>query len=403
MRADRPDRVEPPASPKRRQRLLVLQTSSLLEAYGGIEYYLDDLLDLAVDACGTDAAWAVVPQRIRTADAWQTRYRHTAVPYPSSGALAKLENRVPLRMLKAARAIAHEYRPTLLVSGHVSLGPLAYLLSRLTGVPYVTIAYGLEAWGNLFPQDEWCLARSKAIFSISHWTKRVLVQRGYLEKNVHVVQPMLPRGFEKLPAPRERERPAGKPLTLLTVSRLDAGERYKGQDHVLEALRRIRASEPGLELRYVIQGDGSDRARLEGLVREWELDDIVEFRPKVAERKEFENVYREADVFVMPSRYGRWEGRWRGEGFGIVYLEAAAFGVPSVAYDCGGATDVIRQGENGVLVPPDDIGELARQLASLARHPRKVAEMGKRAHAAVMRDFTRAAIRRQLVRALDSL
>jgi phosphatidylinositol alpha-1,6-mannosyltransferase len=122
----------------------------------------------------------------------------------------------------------------------------------------------------------------------------------------------------------------------------------------------------------------------------------------VAQRKDFEAVYREADLFVMPSRFGRWDGRWRGEGFGIVYLEAAAFGLASVAYDCGGATDIIRHGENGMLVEPDNIAELARTIESLAKRRSLAEGMGRKAHEMVMRQFTRATIREQLAGALDA-
>ena len=105
----------------------------------------------------------------------------------------------------------------------------------------------------------------------------------------------------------------------------------------------------------------------------------------------------------MPSRFGKWEGKWRGEGFGIVYLEAAAFGLPSIAYDCGGATDIISAGVNGWLVVPDSITDLANAIAQAAKNPKLVFEMGKKAHEMVMARFTRTQFAQQLKLAVGAV
>ena len=100
--------------------------------------------------------------------------------------------------------------------------------------------------------------------------------------------------------------------------------------------------------------------------------------------------------------FGAMKGGFGGEGFGIVYLEAAAFGVPSLAYDCGGCTDFIRNGVNGVLVEPGNIGELARSIHHLATNPIALFELSKNAHETVMNEFTRPTIRKQVIDAFDS-
>jgi phosphatidylinositol alpha-1,6-mannosyltransferase len=381
-------------------RLLWLQSSSVFEGFGGIEYYLDDLITSACEIWGADSQEAMVPQRGKMADLPRP-YAITAVPFSASPWMAKLQNRFSIPFLTAAIRRVRESQPDYIVCGHVALGPLTALVSYWTGVPYLSCVYGIEAWGNLQPQDEWALRRSSGILSISHWTKKILTERGFDPALIEIIHPRLDHRLENRPLPVRAA--ASSPLQLLTVSRLDANEQYKGHDHVLHALSLLRARAPELKFAYTIQGDGNDRARLENLVVGWHLQDSVQFIGRVADRLELDARYAAADVFVMPSRFGKWDRRWRGEGFGIVYLEAAAFGVPSLAYDCGGVTDILRNGEDGVLVAPDDISALADALESLARNPERRQELGLAAHATLQQRFTREAVSREIVNAFEAI
>jgi glycosyltransferase involved in cell wall biosynthesis len=372
-------------------RLLFVQHSSIFAHYGGVEYYLDDIVSLASETYGREAVCSLIPQRspLISSRPYQTQF----VSLAGSGWRRKWQNRFAWALLSETRKLIRTFRPTAIINSHVSLGPLVWAATRGSQIPWWTIVYGIEAWGNLWPQDEWALQHSSGIISISHWTKKILVDRGYSPSQIEIIQPPLPDDFGHLSYHPSSEN---RPFTCLTISRLDAKERYKGQDHVLKALAKLRRFVPSLSLKYIIQGDGSDRSRLETLCRELALEDWVTFRSAVKDRKELEATYRSADLFVMPSRFGRWDGSWKGEGFGIVYLEAAAFGVPSLAYDCGGVTDIIVDGENGFLVPPDDIDALAEGILRLAQNRSMTREMGKKAHERVMRDFTRRKIQSQL-------
>lgn len=378
-------------------RLLVLQSTSIFENYGGIEYYLDDLLELASEAYGDALHAAVVPSRTDSFKAVPRPYRITAVPFRRKSWRAKFENRCSWAFYRAALAQAAKDRPDFLICGHVSLGPLTALLSARTSIPYLSCVYGIESWGKLPFFDEWALRHSLGILSISHWTKQILMDRGIEEDRIAIVHPRLDTRLEN----RALSPISGQgPLRLLTVSRLDAGEKYKGHEDVLRALSLLRHSNPELEFRYTIQGDGTDRARLQQLVTEWGLGNSVRFAGRVADRLELENLYRQTDLFVMPSRFGRWDGKWKGEGFGIVYLEAAAFGVPSLAYDCGGVTDIIESERDGVLVPPDDIAALARKLQQLHDDRATLSRLGESAHRKANDKFTRRCVSAELRDAL---
>ena len=142
---------------------------------------------------------------------------------------------------------------------------------------------------------------------------------------------------------------------LLTLGRLSAQERYKGHDEVLEVLPALASDVP--DLAYLIVGDGDDRPRLEAKAAALGMADRVVFAGYIPETEKVGH-YRLADAFVMPGR---------GEGFGIVYLEAMACGVPVVASTLDASREAVRDGALGKVVDPDDADDVrAGILAALA-------------------------------------
>ena len=145
---------------------------------------------------------------------------------------------------------------------------------------------------------------------------------------------------------------------LLTVSRLSAAEHYKGHDRVIAALPDLLNRHRNLA--YVIVGEGDDLPRLEGLARQADVDHAVRFIGKVSD-EELPDVYRLADVFVMPGK---------GEGFGIAYLEAMASGLPVVGSEVDGSRDALLDGALGLLVDPDDLHSVQTAIeVCLSRKP----------------------------------
>ncbi|HET9470933.1 MAG TPA: glycosyltransferase, partial [Usitatibacter sp.] len=128
--------------------------------------------------------------------------------------------------------------------------------------------------------------------------------------------------------------------------RMSELERYKGFDEVIGVLPRLVRRFP--RLRYLACGDGLDRARLEARVDELGLREHVVFAGFVPEDRKAD-YYRLADAYVMPSR---------GEGFGIVFLEAAACGLPLVGSKADGSREALLDGRLGRLVDPDDQDEI---------------------------------------------
>jgi phosphatidylinositol alpha-1,6-mannosyltransferase len=133
---------------------------------------------------------------------------------------------------------------------------------------------------------------------------------------------------------------------------------------------------PGTAL--LVVGGGPDMPRLQRLAVERGVADHVRFTGSVP-WSELPAHYAAGDVFAMPCRNRR--GGLEVEGLGIVYLEAAATGLPVVAGDSGGAPDAVLDGETGVVVDGRDVERVAREVTALLDDPATAARMGARGRA----------------------
>ena len=144
---------------------------------------------------------------------------------------------------------------------------------------------------------------------------------------------------------------------------MDARERYKGHDRVIQALPQLVAA--GHDVIYVVVGEGDDVGRLEALALEMGVADRVRFVGAV-NRETLVDVYRAADLFVMPST---------GEGFGIAFLEAMACGTPALGLAIAGANDALADGELGAAVAESDLVEAIKKLLAQEKgDPRSIAD-----------------------------
>ncbi len=156
----------------------------------------------------------------------------------------------------------------------------------------------------------------------------------------------------------------------------------KGFDTAIRAVARMRRSRPDLVL--AISGGGRDEDRLRTLAAE--LDAPVRFLGRVP-NDDLPRLYGCADIYSMLCR-NRWGGLEQ-EGFGIVFVEAAACGVPQVAGDSGGAAEAVADGETGIVVRrPDDVGEVIAAYSALLDDPARRREMGNAARQRAVTEFS---------------
>jgi glycosyltransferase involved in cell wall biosynthesis len=249
-------------------------------------------------------------------------------------------------------------RPDLILSTHLNFMIAAYWLKQWLGIPYWTVAHGIEAWNIQRPALKKALHHADRILAVSSYTRDRLIAEQNLDPDKISILPNTfdPNRFAIAPKPhylmKRHSLTLDQPI-ILTVSRLSRNEPYKGYNKILEALPRIRAHIPNIH--YIIVGKGDDQPRLEEFIRQHRLQDCVSLASYIPD-SELCDYYNLCDVFAMPSK---------GEGFGIVYLEALACGKPVLAGNQDGATDALCQGELGALVDPDDIDAIAQTLIAI--------------------------------------
>jgi phosphatidyl-myo-inositol dimannoside synthase len=187
--------------------------------------------------------------------------------------------------------------------------------------------------------------------------------------------------------------PAGGRL-VVSVSRLVP---RKGMDTLIRAAAKLRPKHP--DLTVAIAGTGRDRLRLAQIVRRTGAP--VRLLGYTAEA-DLPLLYGCADLFAMCCRT-RWAGLEQ-EGFGIVFLEAAACGVPSVAGDSGGAAEAVEDGETGIVVSdPDDPDAVATAIGSLLDDPGLASRQGQAARRRAERAFSYDLLAERLGEALSGV
>ena len=286
-----------------------------------------------------------------------------------------------------------------ILSMHVLLlRPLAWLQplrSRPQGLR--CWIHGIEVWGKAGERLGPLLRRCDQLIASSHFTRSRLLEGNGPWPTISVVHPMA-----DLIDPNQPNQPLPPALKLLTVARMDRSEQYKGHELVLRALRLLlQNSQLPDQLRWHVVGSGDDRTRLESLSQEWGLQRWVCFLGSLSDA-DLEGELRHCSVMVMPSAYGiQSDGRACGEGFGIVYLEAAQAWRASIACRQGGQSDLIVDGENGWLIDPNP-ADLAQLFLRLANHPEQLAEAGRRAHQHAVDAFSRDSFDQALTRACST-
>jgi phosphatidylinositol alpha-1,6-mannosyltransferase len=289
------------------------------------------------------------------------------------------------RLVRAVRR--HTTRGSVVHCGRaLPEGTAAMTAARMSaGCPFVVWTHGEELpIAARSTELRWLLRqvhrRSAALLSNSNNTARLLVDLGNPASKIHVIHPGVDAERFRPHADRDRLRATllgREALMLLSVGRLQP---RKGHDLVLRSLALLRGE---FALRYVIAGDGPDALRLRTLARETGVDDLVTFLGSVPS-SELPAYYAAADVFVHPNRVERHDF----EGFGMVFLEAAASGVPAIGGRSGGVSEAIEDGVTGMLVGGEDPNELARDLRDLLLSRDRRATMGHAARSRVLARFT---------------
>jgi phosphatidylinositol alpha-1,6-mannosyltransferase len=301
----------------------------------------------------------------------------------------------PAVLDRLAAAVRETASDVVLFGAMYPLAMLGPSLARM-GIPYLSAAHGFEYWLSIAPGTHaamrYAASRASRIFCCSGFvarTVRTAVRRPtpvsvlHLGADVSTFRPDLPTHDLR------RRHGIGDRPVVVCVSRLVA---RKGQDVLIEGIDRIRGHAPGAVL--VIVGSGPYDPHLRRLAARAPGGSVV-FTGAVPEA-DLPRYYALGDVFAMPCRT-----RLAGlevEGWGNVFIEAAACAKPVVVGDSGGAREALIDGETGVLVDGTDVGSVANAVGNLLADPERARRLGVAGRDRVLRHLTWSAVGERLMR-----
>jgi phosphatidyl-myo-inositol dimannoside synthase len=254
------------------------------------------------------------------------------------------------------------------ICGHINLLPMARAAALRSRCPLLLVIHGVDAWQPTGRRSVDRLVRGiDAFVAVSDFTRYrfsawsgVPVERGTVVPNCidRSLYGVGPQNADLLDRYGLRDQ-----TVIMTLGRMSSLERYKGFDEVLDVLPALAREIP--DIAYLIVGDGDDRKRLERKAHNIGMGDRVRFAGYIPEEEKADH-YRLADAFVMPGY---------GEGFGIVYLEALACGIPVVASSRDASQEAVLAGELGQVVDPKNREDLIEGIRrTLARGRGQVPE-----------------------------
>lgn len=322
------------------------------------------------------------------AEYFSSRIRVIATPIEEKGEGIKpykldrmplLSNRIWPRWITSVLLLIRDSKTyRVVITSHVlPFGTAAMMAKYFTKKPYIVITHGMDVRTALQSKRSLTsrvLSHAYLVIANSNALAQELQQEFGL-KNILTIYPSVDPKFIQ-----NATNVASSTFTLLSVSRLVD---RKGHERVLQALALLKLNGSLNTFRYVIIGDGPMRQTLETLTIELELESSVVFKGDVSD-DDLRVAYTDADVFVLPVKNDPIDK----EGFGMVYLEAAAFGVPAIATRMSGVDEAVIDQETGLLVDDGDIKALAGAVLLLAHDAVFREQLGVTARTRVTTEFT---------------
>lgn len=264
-------------------------------------------------------------------------------------------------------------------------GLVAWLVARLTFRPMVIYTHGeeLTSWGRgrKYQAMGFALQHADQIIANSEHTRDTLLEMGIAPTRITIIYPgvdmtVFRPGLDTNGLRRSLGIGSEEKL-VLSVGRLS---RRKGFDQLIRAIAQLR--EEGMPVRYVLAGIGEDHDYLDGLILEHNLRGVAHRLGAVAE-EDLPRWMNACDVFAMPNR----DINGDNEGFGMVFIEAAACGRPSLAGDAGGTGSAVLNEVTGLRVDGTSTERVADGLRRLLDDPLLARRMGEAGLARVHAEF----------------
>ncbi len=351
-------------------RRVLLFTEEYPPEIGGIQSYLSQLWE----KLPSNFSFVVAKQQKEDGE-WDREQKYKIVRTKTRGLTFPRWRPAYIALTKAIKS----FQPEVLVCGKALFeGRAALKAKRKFGIPYVVITHAMEinTWLNNWKTKRDLLAvlnNAERILVVNQKIKELLLGVGIPEKKFVKMYPGVDDFFAEGSVAVKKSN--GK--TIITVCRLVS---RKGIDIVIRSLPQVLKNVP--DLSYVIAGDGPELENLKRIAREVGVENIVRFVGKVS-REKMRELLHSADLFVMVPK--NQQGNM--EGFGIVYLEAAAAGLCSVGSNSGGVPEAVLDKETGLLAKEGDTEDTASKISTLLLDPELRNQLAQKAHERAIREF----------------
>lgn len=268
------------------------------------------------------------------------------------------------------KALQESAKSDIVILSHINLSIIGVLLKIINPKCQVwLIAHGIEVWRPLYLFKKALLKRCDKIICVSNFTKQQMI-------GLHKVNPAVctvlnnvvdlfmsfPATFEKPSQLLSKYNLTGTEPVIFTLTRLAATEQYKGHEQVISVLNKLKVKFPNIK--YILSGkyDVDEEIRIKDLIKANNAEEQVILTGFINE-KELTDHFLLADLFVLPSKK---------EGFGIVFIEALACGLPVICGNADGSVDAIRNGELGTAIDVGDLAQLEEAIVENLQVPLSV-------------------------------
>lgn len=265
------------------------------------------------------------------------------------------------KVLFGIESVAEAGKHDTIILGHINLAPMGIFIKKLyPDKKLILITHGIEVWDKVNILKKQLLQEADKIITVSQFTGNKLMEKKINSNKICILHNTIdpyfdyPRNFEKPDFLKLRYNIDRDEKVILTVCRISSAEKYKGYDKVIETLPGVIKIFPGTKYLLVGKHDEIERRRILEKINNLNLKDNVILTGFIPD-SELVAHYLLADVFAMPSS---------GEGFGIVFLEAMACGLPVITGNNDGSKEILEMMNYGSSVDPDNLEELSSTIIS---------------------------------------
>jgi phosphatidylinositol alpha-1,6-mannosyltransferase len=254
-----------------------------------------------------------------------------------------------------------------IILSHINLSLIGLLVKMINPKCKVfLVAHGIEVWRPISFIKKALLDRCDKIICVSNYTKQQLIKWHNSDPDIctvlnNALDPFLdlPEKFKKPDYLLRKYNISSQAPILLTLTRLAATEQYKGHEQVINVISKLKVKFP--TLRYILAGqfDRDEKLRIKSLIATNHVEEQVILTGFIPE-KELTDLFLLADLFVLPSKK---------EGFGIVFIEALACGLPVICGNADGSVDAIRNGELGEAIDVENLDALKDTITAHLQSP----------------------------------